>query len=83
MNRVHHGYTAGWNFPHHTRTRKHCTRICMVSHETCSITLTHSILIIKIIEIIITIAITITLQYLKRTGGRREYEMAALSEKTK
>ena len=53
------------------------TRICAVSHET------RGILIIKIIEIIIAITITITLQYLKRTGGGREYETAALSKKTK
>jgi hypothetical protein len=59
------------------------TRICAVSHETRGITLTRGILIIKIIEIIIAITITITLQYLKRTGGGREYETAALSKKTK
>jgi len=74
--RVRHGYTAGWDFPH-------CTRICAVSHETRCITLTRGILIIKIMEIIIAITITITLQYLKRTGGGREYETAALSKKTK
>ena len=32
---------------------------------------------------IIAITITITLHYLKRTGGGREYETAALSKKTK
>ena len=38
--------------------------ISVVSDETCSIILTHGILIIKIIET----TITITLHYLKRTG---------------
>ena len=53
--RVHHRYTTGQDFPHHT-----C--ICTVSHETHGITHTCGILIIKII-------ITISLQYLKTIGG--------------
>jgi hypothetical protein len=50
----------GWDFPHCTHTR-----ICVVSHKTHGITLTHGILIIKIIVIII-------LQYLER---KEYYEM--------
>jgi hypothetical protein len=60
--RVEHGYTMGRVFPHHTRTCKHCT--CtrnipyqlvnnVVPFETRGITLTHSILVIKITKITI------------------------------
>jgi hypothetical protein len=38
--RVRHGYTAGRDFSHCTRTRKHHTRFCTVSHETRSIKIT-------------------------------------------
>ena len=60
--RVEHGYTTGQVFPHHTCTCKHCT--CtryipyqpvnnMVPFETHDITLTHSILVIKMTKITI------------------------------
>ena len=43
MYRVRHGYTAGRDFSHRTRTR-----FCMVSHETRGIIHTRGIKIIKI-----------------------------------
>ena len=46
--RVRHRYTTGRDFSHRTRTRKHRTHFCMVSHETHGIIHTHSIKIIKI-----------------------------------
>ena len=38
--RVCHGYTVGWDFSHCTRSRKHHTHFCTVSHETRSIKIT-------------------------------------------
>jgi hypothetical protein len=56
-----------------TGTGTYHTVICTVSDETRGITLTHSILIIKIIKI----SISITLQYLQRAGGGGYCETAA------
>ena len=60
--RVEHGYTTGRVFPHHTCTCKHCTCTRYIPYqpvnntvpfETHGITLTHSILVIKMTKITI------------------------------
>jgi hypothetical protein len=70
--RISHTVHIPANTAHVMGVGTYCIIICAVSHKTCSITLTHGILIIKIIKITITITV-----FKKNRRGGEYHETAA------